>query len=106
MIGGNSDAALGRVAAFGDGWYGFNLPAAAVAGRVAALAGQCQRHGRSLRELSVAVALADASPGMLPGLARAGVTEFVVVATPPGPPAAVTAWVEQLAARWGVTPPQ
>jgi probable F420-dependent oxidoreductase len=106
VIGGNSDAALGRVAAFGDGWYGFNLPAAAVAGRVAALAGQCQRHGRSLRELSVAVAVADASPGMLPGLARAGVTEFVVVATPPGQPAAVTAWVEQLAARWGVTPPQ
>jgi hypothetical protein len=106
VIGGNSDAALERVAAFGDGWYGFNLPAAAVAGRLAALAGQCKRRGRSLRELSVAVALADGSPAMLPELAGAGVTEFVVVAAPPAQPAAATAWVGELAARWGVTPGQ
>jgi hypothetical protein len=32
VVGGNSDGALARVAAFGDGWYGFSLPAAAVAG--------------------------------------------------------------------------
>ena len=70
--------------------------------RVAALAEQCQRRGRSLRELSVAVALADGSPGLLPELAGIGVTEFVVVATPPGQPAAATAWVEELAAQWGV----
>ena len=95
-----------RVAAFGDGWYGFNLPMKAVAERVGALAEQCQRHGRSLRELSVAVALADGSPGVLPELARAGVTEFVVVATPPARPAAAITWVEELAAQWGVTPGQ
>jgi probable F420-dependent oxidoreductase len=106
VIGGNSDAALQRVAAFGDGWYGFNLPAAAVAGRLAVLAGQCKRRGRSLRELSVAVALADGSPAMLPGLAGAGVTEFVVVAAPPAQPAAATTWVGELAAQWGVTPGQ
>jgi hypothetical protein len=104
VIGGNSDASLGRVAAFGDGWYGFNLPAAAVAERVAALAEQCQRGGRSLRELTVAVALADGSPGILPELAGMGVTEFVVVAAPPDQPTAATAWVKQLAAQWGVTP--
>jgi alkanesulfonate monooxygenase SsuD/methylene tetrahydromethanopterin reductase-like flavin-dependent oxidoreductase (luciferase family) len=69
VIGGNSDGALARVAASGDGWYGFNLPAAAVAGRVAVLAEQCERRDRSLRDLSVAVALADGSPGMLPELA-------------------------------------
>ena len=86
VLGGNSDAALGRVAAFGDGWYGFNLPAAAVAERVAALAGQCRQHGRSLRELSVAVALTDGHPGLLPELAEAGVTELVVVGAPPGRP--------------------
>jgi probable F420-dependent oxidoreductase len=100
VLGGNSDAALGRVAAFGDGWYGFNLPAAAVAGRVTALAGQCQRR-RSLRELTVAVALADGSPGMLPELAGIGVTEVVVVATPPDQPTAATTWVERLAAQLG-----
>jgi len=52
----------------------------------------------------VAVALADGSPGMLPELAGIGVTEFVVVATPPADPAAATAWVEELAGHWGVTP--
>jgi probable F420-dependent oxidoreductase len=101
VVGGNSDAALGRVAAFGDGWYGFNLPASAVAGRVAALAEQCQRRGRSLRELSVAVAVTDGSPALLPELADAGVTELVVVGAPPADPAAATTWVAELAAHWG-----
>ncbi len=104
VIGGNGDAALGRVAAFGDGWYGFNLPAAAVAGRIAELASQCERHGRRLSDLTVAVALADGSPGILPDLAGIGVDEFVVVATPPADPAAAGTWVQELAAQWGVTP--
>ena len=106
VIGGNSDASISRVAAFGNGWYGFNIPAAAVAERVAALAGQCERRGRSLRELTVAVTLADGSPGMLPDLAGIGVTELVVVGTPPAHPAAAVTWVEELAAHWDVTPPQ
>jgi probable F420-dependent oxidoreductase len=100
VVGGNSDAALSRVAAFGDGWYGFNLPAAAVAERAGALAGQCRRHGREPGDLSIAVSLSDGSPGMLPGLAAAGVTELAVVAVPPADPAAVTAWVAGLAADW------
>ena len=104
MLGGNSDAALGRVAAFGDGWYGFNLPAATVAERVAALAGQCRQHGRSLRELSVAVALTDGHPGLLPELAEAGVTELVVVGAPPADPAEAATWVGELAAHWGISP--
>ena len=104
VIGGNGDRALERVAACGDGWYGFNVPAAAVPERVAALAARCQRHGRELRELSVAVAVADGGPGLLPELAGLGVTEYVVVATPPAEPAAATAWVAGLAAEWGLTP--
>jgi hypothetical protein len=87
------------VAAFGDGWYGFSLPAAAVAERVAALAGQCREHGRDLRDLSVAVALADGSPGMLPELAEIGVTELVVVGPPPAEPADAATWAHQRAAR-------
>jgi probable F420-dependent oxidoreductase len=104
VIGGNSDAALGRVAEFGDGWYGFNVPAGSVAERVTALAERCSRRDRSLRDVSVAVALADGSPDMLPDLAGIGVTEFVVVAAPPPKPAAAAAWVQELAAQWGVTP--
>jgi len=102
VIGGNSDAALARVAAFGDGWYGFNVPAGALAGRMAELAGQCERHGRSLRDLTVAVALADGHPGMLAEVGEAGVDELVVVAAPPEDPDAAAGWVRELASQWGV----
>ncbi|WP_055588460.1 LLM class F420-dependent oxidoreductase [Peterkaempfera griseoplana] len=100
VVGGNSDAALRRVAAFGDGWYGFNLTASAVAERVAALAAHCERHGRTLRELTVAVSLSDGSPGLLPRLAGIGVTELVVVAAPPSTPDEAARWVADLADRW------
>ena len=106
IVGGNSDAALGRVAAFGDGWYGFNLTAAAAAERIAALARHCQHHGRSLSELTVAVALTDGNPSMMPELAKTGLTELVLVAAPPPDPAAATTWVTELAARWGLAPGQ
>jgi probable F420-dependent oxidoreductase len=102
VVGGNSDAALRRVAAFGDGWYGFNLAAGAVAERVATLAEHCRQRGRRLSELSVAVALTDGNPGLLPELAGIGVTELVLVGAPPADPAAATAWVTELAADWGL----
>jgi hypothetical protein len=101
VVGGNSDAALKRAATFGDGWYGFNLEAGAVAERIGALAGYCRRQGRKPGELSTAVALSDGRPGLLPDLAKTGVNELVVVGTPPGDPAAATAWVAGLADRWG-----
>jgi hypothetical protein len=40
---------------------------------------------------------------MLPELAEMGVTELVVVGTPPSEPAAATVWVTDLAARWGIS---
>jgi probable F420-dependent oxidoreductase len=100
VLGGNSDAALSRIAAFGDGWYGFNVPAAAVTERVKALGGECERRGRSLGELSVAVALSDGTPDVLPTLAAAGVTELVVVAAPPADPDQASSWVAELADHW------
>ena len=104
VVGGNSDAALKRVAAFGDGWYGFNLTVDAALERAAALAGHCRQQGRSLDELTVAVALTDASPAALPELAQAGVTEVVVVDSPPAGPADAAAWVTNLATRWNAAP--
>ena len=104
IAGGNSDAALRRAAAFADGWYGFNLTLAAALERIAALAGQCERHGRRPGELAVAVALDDGDPGMLPELARAGLTELVLVAAPPADPAEVPSWVTGLADRWRPAP--
>jgi hypothetical protein len=104
VLGGNSDPALKRTAAFGDGWYGFSVPADAVAERIGALAGYCQQYGRDLSELAVAVALSDGHPGLLPGLAATGVSELVVVAAPPGDPAAATGWVADLADHWRIPP--
>ena len=103
VVGGNSDAALRRAAAFGDGWYGFNLAAATVPGRIGTLAESCRRRGRTVSELTVAVALSDGRPSLLPELAEMGVTELVVVGAPPSDPAAATVWVADLAARWGIT---
>jgi probable F420-dependent oxidoreductase len=103
VVGGNSDAALRRAAAFGDGWYGFSLEAATVPGRIEALAESCRRQGRTVSDLTVAVALSDGHPGLLPELAGMGVTELVVVGTPPSDPAAATVWVTDLAARWGTS---
>ncbi len=100
IVGGTTDAALGRVAAFGDGWYGFNLPASEVPGRLRLLADQCSQHGRQLADLIIAVSVRDASPEVLPPLAEAGVTEFVVVAEPPADPDAAADWVGELAAWW------
>jgi probable F420-dependent oxidoreductase len=103
VMGGNSDSALDRVAAYGDGWYGFNVPADAVAGRIGVLAEACRRHGRSPAELTVAVALAGGGPELLPDLAAIGVTELVLVEAPPPDPASAAGWVAGLAARWALT---
>jgi len=100
VMGGNSDAALNRAAALADGWYGFNLPAAAVAERVGFLAAACGRHGRATSDLTVAVALSDGHPALLPALAAAGVTELVLVGAPPADPDAAREWVADLAAGW------
>lgn len=100
VVGGNSDAALRRVAAFGDGWYGFNLTVAAAAERIEWLAAECRRVGRSMTELSVAVALTDGEPGAVRDLDRAGVTELVLVGAAPADPGDVGAWVTELARRW------
>ena len=87
-----------------DGWYGFSLTLEAAAERIAALAGHAERAGRRPGELAVSVALTDGDPGMLPELARAGVTELVLVDVPPADPAAVPSWVTGLAARWRPEP--
>ena len=100
ILGGTTDAALGRVAEYGDGWYGFNLEPAAVPGRLRVLADQCSKHGRQLRDLSIAVSLRNSGPEGLPALADAGVTELVVVAQPPPTPEAAADWVSELADQW------
>lgn len=101
VVGGNSDAALRRVVALGDGWYGFNLAGPeAVRERVTLLRALCEDSGRDAGELYVAVALDGADPEDLPELAEIGVSELVIVGGPPEDPRAVADWIEALASRW------
>ena len=101
VLGGNSDAALRRVAAWGDGWYGFNLDSVdAVAERVDALRQLCCESGRDPAELSIAVALRDTEPSDIGPLAALGVDELVVVEGPPEDAPAAARWVSALADRW------
>jgi probable F420-dependent oxidoreductase len=101
FFGGNSDAALRRVAAVGDGWYGFNLTGVdAVAERTGLLHDLCRAAGRAPDEPTVAVALAEPDVGDVPALAAAGVDELVLVESPPEDPEAVADWVGELARRW------
>jgi probable F420-dependent oxidoreductase len=105
IVGGNSDAALRRVARIGDGWYGFNLAGAdAVRERLALLAELCRRTDRDVAELHIAVALAGAEPADVPALTELGVDELVLVAAPPEDPHRAGEWIGGLARRWGVTP--
>ena len=54
-IGGESDAALKRVADFGQGWYGFNLLPEEVPARLAELEKLLADRGRSRREIEVSI---------------------------------------------------
>lgn len=101
VIGGNSDAALRRVAAYGDGWYGFNLAdTAAVGERVARLETLCRESGRDIDELDLAVSLQEGRPDDLSSLSGIGVSELVLVEAPPEDPQAVADWLAGLASRW------
>ena len=101
VVGGNSDAALRRVAAWADGWYGFSLrDTTEVATAITRLAGYCDAVGRDITDVTVSVALREPTPADVSGLIAAGVDELVLVQSPPQEPADAQGWVNQLAAPW------
>jgi len=92
---------LRRAAAWGDGWYGFNVDGvAAVAERVTTLRALCRESDRSPEELQLAVALRDPHPSDAAALADLGVDELVVVASPPDDAQDAADWVARLADQW------
>ena len=102
VFGGNSDAALRRVAAAGDGWYAFNLDGVAeVRARMGKLEQLCAESGRDCGEVRVAVALRSPQVDDVNALAELGVDELVLVEVPPADAEAVSGWVSALADRWG-----
>jgi probable F420-dependent oxidoreductase len=100
FLGGNSDAALGRAAAFGDGWYGFYLTVEEVAERLQVLHRLCAESQRDPGEVHTAVALTDGQPAQRERLAELGVDEVVLVSAPPADPADVSDWLAELAQGW------
>lgn len=101
VVGGNSDAALRRVTAWGDGWYGFNLDGVpAVAERMDFLRRLCDDSGRDRAELQLAVALRDPNVNDVRPLAELGVDELVIVEGPPEDASAAGDWVSALADKW------
>lgn len=101
VIGGNSDGALRRVAAWADGWYGFNLDGvAAVQERLGKLDQLCAESGRDRAELRLAVALRSPEVGDVGALAELGVDELVLVEAPPAQPEDAARWVSALAEQW------
>ena len=101
VLGGNGDAALRRVAAWGDGWYGFNLDSVAdVAERLAYLEARCQESGRDANGLRRAVALRRPQVDDVAALADLGVDELVIVESPPADPRSAAEWASILADRW------
>jgi len=102
FIGGESTPALSRAAEYGDGWFGFNLDAAAATEKIAALRSMLAARGRdsSAFEIVVAPFSRTVAPEDLDRYRAAGVDELVVVAEPPADVASVERWIVEIAARW------
>ena len=80
-IGGYSAAACRRVARYGDGWYGFDHTAPAVADFVQRLARELETHERSVRDISIVCGAYNLLPverSDLVAYANAGVEQFVL----------------------------
>ncbi len=81
-FGGESDAALRRVADAGQGWYGFNLEPDSLAERLRALDGLLAKRGRSRADVQITVSpyLRQMSPAKLEAYRRAGADQVILLA--------------------------
>jgi len=101
VLGGNSDAALRRVVAWADGWYGFNLAGVReLAERLDFIDGLCDEMGRDRSELRLTVALRDLALRDVSELSDLGVDELVIVDGPPSDARVAAEWTSALADHW------
>ena len=80
LFGGESDAALRRVATLGDGWYGFDLDPDGVATHLVRLDAVLDEHGRSRADVSVYIGpnRHRVTPEMVDSYRALGVDQLVV----------------------------
>lgn len=85
LFGGESDAALRRVADLGQGWYGFNLDPDAAAERIARLEELLAARGRSRADVQISVSpyLRRVDPDMARRFADLGVDQVILIAMIP-----------------------
>ncbi len=102
LVGGESEAALNRVAMLGDGWNAIKLPVERAAERIVRLKELTRRHGRDPDDLRLIATVFPSTPADI--LARyrdAGVTEFnLMTGEIPVEDAALDAKLEELSTRF------
>jgi probable F420-dependent oxidoreductase len=81
-FGGESDAALRRVAQIGQGWYGFNVEPEQLAERLRALDRFLAARGRKRADVQITVSpyLREMSPAKLEAYRRAGADQVILLA--------------------------
>ena len=99
-FGGESDAALRRVADLGQGWYGFNLEADQLNERIAHLETLLEERGRKRSDIEISVCpyLLSAGPELIERYQDAGVDRVILVASATEPDSLVKALDEMASA--------
>jgi probable F420-dependent oxidoreductase len=102
IVGGESRPALSRAAEYCDGWHGFNLGPDEAAEKIAVLRELLAARGRDRDAFEVIVApfTKPVEPADLERYRALGVTEVVIVASPPAEEDRVADWVSSLARKW------
>ena len=105
-FGGESNAALRRVADLGQGWYGFNLEADQLNERIAHLVTLLEERGRKRADIEISVCpyLLSAGPKLIERYEDAGVDRVILVASATEPDSLVEAlddMASALAAKMG-----
>ena len=104
LFGGESDAALKRVASYGTGWFGLGLTPEEVGVKMNQLYQFARANNRDPGELEIIVGPYNkpATPGDLKHFRAVGVQEFALTVgfEVPERPSAIRAWMEKLAREW------
>jgi probable F420-dependent oxidoreductase len=104
LFGGESDAALKRVASYGTGWFGLGLTPDEVGIKVKQLHQFARANNRDPGALEIIVGPYNkpATPSDLKHFRAAGVQEFALTVgfEVPERPSAIRAWMEKLASEW------